>query len=147
MSTPYFDTDNQDHMDLLPTSMHEDRDIIEIAARAERDIIAFYTRRGSLVDFTSMEHGAPEAWDSDLGLYVYLLGYKTDAAHADVNSNFAIAMRDTIRDVIVWRIDRSKKDVMEAKTVNHRLDIRSNWPPDWNWRLQPYDRLPIAGGF
>lgn len=143
MATPYFDVTNEDHILLLPDTMRSVDDIESIAGRAERDVISMFIRRVSssypLLDQDNLVNAT-------IGLGVYLLGYKLDAADPDVDPDLEVALRETIADVIEWRLRRRLKDPQiqsssddAGKTQTFRPETREDFPPDFDWRLQPFD--------
>lgn len=162
----YFDStpESQDLL-LLPESMRKSQEIANIATVAERDVIAKYTTRSP-----RWRHG-PHFWNWGFGswygqcsyvltlgnqtltFYVWLLGYKEDADDADVDPDLKQALKDTIADVVAWRVRNRLKDptIMsestdDGKTVTYNDQVRSPLPPDFDWRLLPFSVREPAWG-
>ncbi len=142
----YFDSSKGPHLELLPEGMRRSQDeISRLAPQVERDVIRFYTRRASQYSTLGFPTVA-EVVNVDLGLVVFLLGYKVDADDADTDVDLKIALRDTIADVIVWRIRRGAKDPaireessQRGKSVEYDEHRSSDFPPNWNYRLANFN--------
>lgn len=91
-------------------------------------------------------------------LRVYLTGYKVDSSDPNVDPNLKIAMQYTIADVITWNMPRWKSETAgvqaessagptgPAKSRTFRPYSESTFPPDWNWRLEPFNSKPVTWG-
>lgn len=86
---------------LLPKELRDHSDIANIAANAEADVIAHYTRQEAHDDATQLDAGTVAE------RYVWLRGYEED--DGDALAAFATAMRRAIANVIRWQIARDRK--------------------------------------
>jgi hypothetical protein len=151
----YFDSTGTDKLLLVP-AVRTNADLVNVAAEAEKDVIAHYTARAhyllNTVRLGSME-GTPELVNSSLGLYVFLRGYKVDANDAAVDTDLKAALKREIASVIEWRIrqrDVNTLTTSEAdgagKSVSLRADANAVFPPGFGRRLRPFDiREPVWG--
>jgi hypothetical protein len=150
----YFDATVQADKDLLPFAARSNADLVKIAARVEKEVIAEYTDRAHYLLYTargeSLE-GTPELINADLSLYVYLRGYKVDAAAAD--ASLKDALKNEIADVIAWRIKRNDVNTLttsEADGHGKSQSIHPNavglFPPGFGRWLRAFDlREPVWG--
>lgn len=141
----YFNPDDEAHKLLLPKTFREADELDAIAAQVERDVIRQYTQRvrsdvlPGLVDSTFV--------NLDLGLIVLLRGYQTDADDADTDPDLKLALRDTVADVIAWRIRKLHRDPTVATEGSDagksktfiEADTREPFPPNWDFRLTEFD--------
>ncbi len=91
-------------------------------------------------------------------LRVYLAGYKVDASDPNVDPNLKIALQYTIADVVAWNLRHWKEDAGgvqsetatgpqgPARSRTFRPYHESTFPPDWNWRLEPFNSKPVTWG-
>lgn len=150
-ATDYFDTTNQADIDLLPETMRKVTDIAKIAVRAERDVISAFTER-AVVNTNALLGLSSDVFINDqLGLIIYLIGYKTAANDPDVDVDLKAALTDTIADVIEHRLRRRLTDPLTAsqsddsgKSTTYREDARHDFPPTWDWRMEPFDARPVT---
>ena len=143
--TTYFDPTDSDDKKLLPESMRSSTELANIHAVAERDVIRHFTRRStvSALGFPSLA----ETVNQDLGLVVFLLGYKEDASDDDVDSDLKQALKETIADVVAWRFKRINRDgaiaaesvLGKALGVTWRPSSSSSFPPNFAWRRSNFD--------
>ena len=141
----YFDPTNAEDKKLLPESMRSSTELANLHAVAERDVIRHFTRRrsSSSIGFPTLA----ETVNQDLGLAVFLLGYKADSTDADVDADLKQALKETIADVIAWRFKRINKDgaiasetvIGKALGVKWRPSSSSSFPPNFAWRLSNFD--------
>lgn len=152
----YFDSTVQGDKDLLPFAMRSNADLAKIAARVEKEVIAEYTDRAHYTLYTArqgMTEGSPELINSDLSIYVYLRGYKVDAADAAVDAGLKDALKNEIADTVAWRIKKNDVNTLttaEADGHGKSQSIHPNavglFPPGFGRWLRPYDlREPVWG--
>jgi hypothetical protein len=150
----YFDSTVQADKDLLPFAARSNADLAKIAARVEKEVIGEYTQRAHYLLYTAREgsgEGAPELINSSLGIYVYLRGYKVNAADAATDAGLKDALKNEIADVIAWRIQRGDVNTLttsEADGSGMSKSIHPNavnlFPPGFGRWLRPYDiREPL----
>jgi len=153
MATYFTSTDAGD-LKLLPESMRgATAELVNISAVAERDVIRTFTRRESQFSILGFPTLA-EVVNQNIGLVVFLAGYKEDADHADTDADLKQALKETIADVTSWRFKRTNRDAGIAsestdvgKTVTWRKKTASNFPPNFSWRLSNFDLREPAWGF
>jgi hypothetical protein len=140
----YFDAKNQDDLNLLPTRFRDAEDIAAVAAQVERDILSEFTIRTA----GDIRIG-DTVFNNNLGLAIYLYGYKEDADDADTDADLKQALKDTVAEVILWRLRRRVHDVAVMaegdgnKSVTYNDHARDQlFPPNWSFRLHPYDARP-----
>jgi len=148
-ATSYFDIDNEAHIGLLPETMRGVDDIANVAARTERDVISMYTMRASPNTNPMIGLIGDPFINQDLGLVIFLIGYRQEANNPNTDPDLLAALTDTIADVIEWRLRRRLKDPMvsaqsddSGKSTTYREDARHDFPLDWDWRLEPFDARP-----
>lgn len=158
----YFDSGSDTA--LLKSGHRTHSDLATVAAVAEADVIGKYTERPPEVLYTARignnvnglatgavgrfedvsSAGLPETSTAP-ELRVYLLGYKTDSAHADVDPQLRTALKRTIADVINWRLSLLTKDAAvesasdDKKSRSYAVNAQDDFPPDWDKRLIPFD--------
>lgn len=153
---------------LLPPAARTNADLANVAADAEKDVIGHYTARAHYTWFTARlgfapyfahtglvrsSEGTPELVNESLSLYVYLRGYKKDAADAAVDPDLKDALKREIAGVIAWRINQRDVNLLTSseadghgKSVSLRPDANAVFPPGFGRRLQPFDiREPVWG--
>jgi hypothetical protein len=151
----YFDSTGTDKL-LLPPAARTNADLANVAARAEKDVINEYTGRAPYVMYTARtgtSEGSPELINASLGIYVYLRGYKVDAADAAADAGLKDALKNEIADVIAWRIARRDVNTLttsEADGSGKSQSIHPNavglFPPGFGRWLRSYDlREPVWG--
>ncbi len=147
----YFQVTEKADLELLPETMREGKELSGIAVQAERDVIAQFTER-----FTAVSHyegllNTDIYLNMDLSLVIFLRGYTTDSGDADVDVDMKAALKDTIAEVIKWRmrkrlvnplLDSQSDD--SGKSVTYRSETREPFPPNWDWRMTPFDARPVT---
>lgn len=141
----YFDPTDPADMVLIPDTFRGADGVADLAAVVEADVIRRYTKRAK----SDVLPGLVDAVfkNLDLGLIIFLRGYKPDADDADTDPDLKEAMRLTVADVMVHRLRQLHRDPTVAsegadtgKSVVYNLaDVRSPFPPNWSWRLTPFD--------
>ncbi len=128
----YFDTDVEEHRNLLPSDVRSHSELDNVIDQVENDIILFYTER------------------SDSVFYVRLYGY-LDADPDDVKSKFETAMRITIAAVAAFRLRNYNADLgLKSESLDGYSYTRHDsalsgsipsrlWPKAWNSLLQMFD--------
>lgn len=151
----YFDSTDEADLAYLPERFRDTEELATIATQAEADCIRAYlfSPPGSL--YTAREGWVSDAvlFDSDLNLYVWLRGYQIDAADPDTNVNFKQALKETIADVVTWRLRTWHRDptiasesVERGKSKTFRPEAREPFPMHWDYRLQIYDTREVTWG-
>ena len=151
----YFDSTGNDKL-LLPPAMRTNADLANVAARAERDVIGQYTDRAHYLLFTARQGTAdvaPELINATLSIYVYLRGYKVDAADAATDAGLKDALKNEIADTIAWRIAQRDVNTLtqsEADGSGKSQTLHPNaiglFPPGFGRWLRAYDlREPVWG--
>lgn len=140
---------------LLPPEQQSYSDLAALAADVELDVIQQYTERARSYWYTARLptiEGTPELVNSALGLYVYLRGYKVNAADAAVDADLKDALRRAIAEVISWRISgRIRGAALAGQSVQgvSRAYIEaaaSLWPKGWDRRLRRFDLREVCWG-
>lgn len=160
----YFDSADADDKNLLRSGFRSHADLTSVAELAEADAIEFYTERPPEILYTSrlgttldgLVTGATGRYEdvSSTGLSsnstapqrrVYLLGYKADANHVDVDPALRTALKRAIAEVINWRLTMLNRDAAvmsvsgDKKSVLYAANSQDSFPPDWNRRLTVFD--------
>ena len=152
----YFDATDSAHKLLLPPAVRTAADLANVATDAEKDVIGQYTDRAHYTLYTARVaagEGTPELVNASLGLYVYLRGYKQDAADAAVDADLKDALRREIASVITWRFRQNDVNTLlsseadgHGKSQSLRPGAENVFPPGFGRRLQPFDiREPVWG--
>jgi len=146
---PYFDFEDSAHLALLPAEVRSLSDLENLVARAEAEILSFFTLTAQEVAFTVRDSGRTrtELLDGSgdgIGIYIYLKGYDLDPD--DAEANFATAFRREISGAITWLIEWDRNDRSIAsegdgigKSRTYRTDATDPLPPDFPRFLQPFD--------
>lgn len=140
---------------LLRPASRTNVDLANVAAEAEKDVIEHYSDRAHYTLYTA-RHCLPQSGElvnEDLGLYVFLRGYKVDAAHADVDPDLKDALKREIAAVIDWRIMQRDVNTLTTsesdgagKSVSLRPGAEHVFPPGFGRRLRRFDtREPVWG--
>lgn len=151
----YFDSTGTDKLLLRPAS-RSNTDLANIAAEAEKDVIGHYRGRmpDSLYTARIGSSGvAPELVNETLGLYVFLAGYKVDAADAATDVDLKAALKREIASVIDWRLMQRDVNTLTTsesdgagKSVSLRPDAAGVFPPGFGRWLRDFDlREPVWG--
>lgn len=145
----YFDATSTAHLALLTRSVRSHQDLATEAAKAERDVIMYYTVRQAPIEMYTSQFTLSRGYPKGNGVYVCLEGFDPDADNVD-DAELVTALRDTIADVLTWRLSKYGESplisgvstaVGSSKTFNE--NATSDFPPrDWNWRLQRWDLRP-----
>lgn len=173
---PYFNVTDNAHKAMLPQAVRSHIDLTSIAALAEAMVIGYYTVNppyylytayldysaenatigGALTFMQYVERGLGEditASGSNVGLRVYLRGYKKDAADPAVDANLKAALVQTIAGVIRWMVlgwgrepGLNSASGAEGKARSFRANSDDAFQPDWNMLLIPFDSKPIPWG-
>lgn len=132
---------------LLIKSFRAHDDLAVIAASAERDVISHFTRRYPAFDNYATTGFIGRAYHKGNGVWVALDGFNPDASQV-TDADFVIALRETIADVINWRLSKAGENIalQSSGTAGTRRqprdDIHQPFPPgNWTWRLKVWDRL------
>lgn len=153
----YFDTQEQADQNLLPPEFRGAADLANVAVEAEKDVIEQYTDRAHAWWYTARvminEGGTPESVNANLSMYVFLRGYKADAAHAAVDPDLKDALKRTIAAVIAWRLRQRNADPLVAsqssadgKSTTWRDSAVFLFPRGFDRRLRRFDlREPVWG--
>lgn len=152
----YFDSTAPADKNLLRPGSRTNTDLANVAAEAEKDVIEHYTRAGRSAVYTSRavwQDGSPVLVNATLGLYVFLAGYREDAADAAVDADLKDALRREIAGVIDWRIMQRDVNTLAmsesdgtGKSVSLRGDANAVFPPGFGRRLRNFDlREPTWG--
>jgi len=152
----YFDSTVAADKNLLPPAMRTNADLANVAARAEKDVISQYTARAHYLLFTARQvssEGTPELVNANLGLYVYLRGYKVDAADAATDAGLKDALKNEVADTIAWRIAQRDVNTLtqsEADGAGKSQTLHPNaiglFPPGFGRWLRAFDiREPVWG--
>ena len=144
----YFQSDNEEHLALLPKDLRTASDLEATAARAERDVISFYTRFISAEEVYSLTPVYDPmfpfaAANLGNGYYVFLRGY--DPSPLDADDPLKRALIDTIADVIRWRLLQGKTNPMyqgQDKQAYAGTAPLKRFPPHWNRGLDLFDTRP-----
>jgi len=152
----YFDATVQGDKDLLPFAARSNADLVKIAARVEREVINEYTERAHYMTYTARAdslEGTPELVNSALSLYVYLRGYKVDAADAAVDASLKVALKNEIADTIAWRIAKNAINPLttsEADGSGKSQSLHPNavnlFPPGFGRWLRAFDIREVCWG-
>ena len=152
----YFDSTVAADKNLLPPAARTNADLTNVAARAEKDVIGQYTNRAHYLLFTARQassEGTPELVNATLSIYVYLRGYKVDAADAATDAGLKDALKNEIADTIAWRIAQRDVNTLttseadgSGKSVQLRPDANALFPPGFGRWLRAFDiREPVWG--
>ena len=153
----YFDSTAQADKNLLPPEFRAATDLANVAADAEKDVIEQYAARSHYSWYTARvnvnEGGAPELVNTNLGIYVFLRGYKADAAHVDVDPDLKDALKRTVADVITWRLRQHNADPLVAsqssvdgKSTTWRDSAVYLFPRGFDRRLRRFDLRELCWG-
>jgi hypothetical protein len=124
--------------------LRDDEDLASLAAGAEADTLAEYTRPDGHDGATQLDAGmATER-------FVWLRGYTEDAEAAA--PAFTAALRREIAGVIRWRAARmGKKAGLESESAgepatskSYRADAEQALPPDFGRHLRPFTLRPVG---
>jgi len=152
----YFDSTGNDKLLLVP-AVRTNADLANVAAEAEKDVIEHYSDRSHYFWYTARYgapiEGTPELVNANLGLYVYLRGYKVDANDAAVDTSLKDALKREIASVIEWRIKQRDVNLLttseadgSGESVQLRPDANAVFPPGFGRRLRRFDiREPVWG--
>ena len=145
----YFNATNTAHLALLTRSVRAHQDLATEAAKAERDVIMFYTLRQAPYEMYTSQFTLSRGYPKGNGVYVCLEGFDPDADVVD-DEELVVALRDTIADVLAWRLTKYAESpllgsvstaVGSSKTFLE--NATADFPPrDWCWRLQRWDLRP-----
>lgn len=161
----YFDYASADDKKLLLSSHRTHPDLETVAALAEADVIEHYTERppeilytarlGARVDglitgatgrFEDVTTTGQPSSATVAQRRVYLLGYKTDSGHADVDPALKTALKRAIAEVINWRLSRlTREPAVDSasdgggKSRSFSPNSQDAFPPEWSRRLEPFD--------
>jgi hypothetical protein len=160
----YFDATSPTDQALLPKAIRASEELANVAALAEADVIAQYTRSVPYLNFTSREEYlrdgivSTEVVGEDISnqsapsnaivprLMVFLRGYKVDSADALVDPGLKLAMKRTVAEVTRWRLAQWHKEILISsssdsigKSRQYADNAGDAFPPDWNRWLQPYE--------
>lgn len=149
--TAFFDATNTADTALVVRPLRTHDELVTVAAQAERDVIGIYTRRGAPVaDFVNNFYTG-RGYHKGNGVWVAIEGFDPDAS-AVTNADLVRALKDTIADVITWRLRKmGENPVFESVSTaigiskTTRDSINDPFPPgEWDFRLKPYDlRQPV----
>lgn len=158
----YFDASgSSDDLSLLPKRFRADQDLPELADVVTADIVAQFslsTYDGPAYAWQATNQGVVLAEGPLAGLvklddylYVALRGYAEDPTAAD--PRFREAMRREIADVLLWRIQQSKRglglesegDGETSKTYRDTAD--HPFPPHFPRHLRPFIVEPVTWSF
>jgi hypothetical protein len=145
----FFDATNTAHTALIVRSVRTHTDLVTEAAKAERDVIAFYTMRQNPIESYTTYFYTSRAYPKGDGVFVCLTGFDPDA-DAVTDTDLVAELRQTIADVIGWRLSKYGESpllssVSTAKGPAKAFHEYANaeFPPrDWNWRLSRWDIRP-----
>jgi hypothetical protein len=145
----FFDATNTAHTALIVRSVRTHTDLATEAAKAERDVIMFYTLRQAPNEMWNTYFYTGRGFPKGNGVYVCLEGFDSDADDV-TDTELKDALRDTIADVLSWRLSRygespllsSVSTAKGSSKVFHEY-ANGDFPPrDWNWRLSRWDLRP-----
>lgn len=171
MATPYFDVSNPALLNMLPPGLRSDAELPNAAAYSENMVIGWYTMNPPYFFYTAASVANVSQWiwpSTERGggeditnqnapsgavvplLRVYLSGFKQDASDPNVDPNLKAMLQATIADVTVWTLKRWRTleigvDSSSEQNRSKRFRPYSDdaFPPDWNWRLAPFDSKPV----
>lgn len=150
--TTYFDPSSTDSLNLLPKSTRVHDDLAVVAADAETDVIAQYTRRAPVsTEFVNVFYSGRGYYAGD-GVWVALRNYLPDASQC-TDASLVLALRRTIADVIAWRLGK-RNEALHVESVSQngpgtfkkvRDEVVNAFPPgNWGYRLELWDiRTPV----
>jgi hypothetical protein len=153
----YFDYTQAGDKNLLLPAQRTNADLVNVAAEAEKDVIEQYTERAHYSWYTARlslnAELAPEPVNTNLGLYVFLRGYKQNAADPAVDPDLKDALKREIADVISWRFRQRDVNTLTTsesdgagKSVSLRPDSNATFPRGFGRRLRRFDiREPVWG--
>src|SRR5688572_23769853 len=102
----YFTATDSGHLALIVKAVRDHQALETVAAQAERDVIAHYTHRyPASVPLSSQFSGSP-GYLQDNGFTVALQNFVPDSASC-TDAGLVLALRDTIADVINWRLSKT----------------------------------------
>jgi hypothetical protein len=140
MADGYFRTDPTEDNDLalLPPAIRDYADMANVAASAEEDVLAEFTR--DRIDDGGLAVILDE--NTPVERFVWLKGYAPDPF--DAEDAFVAAYRREIANVIRWRIARDdKKPNVDSETASssrttrsYRSDAEERFPPDFGRALK-----------
>lgn len=152
--TAYFVPTATECLSLLVSAVRSHQDLEVIAPDAEADVIAHYTRQGT-VDLLAINTLDPysigRAYHLGDGVWVGLKNYTPDASSC-TDAGLVLALRRTIADVINWRLAK-RADAPHLQSVSTqagtfktpRRDAVDPFPPgDWPYRLKRWDLRPVS---
>ena len=169
----YFDPKNElADRNLLPPNVRGHSELETVAALAEADVIAHYTRAPGYLNFTAKEaqlqdgivstevvgedvtNPTPGAGAVVPQLRVYLRGFKADASHANVDPNLKLALRRTIAEVTRWRLHQWNREQglsgssdTVGKSRTYMANAHDPFPPGWQRWLVPFESDEPLWGF
>jgi len=180
----YFEVTSEADKKLLPPGYRGHAELENVALIVEADVIGHYTtnppytlytaimgswlgesgsagfgiwsgyfgERGIGIDITTQ--GLPSGADP-APLHVYLRGYQVDANDAKTDPNLKTALKRTVADVIVWRLNHwtsiepgvavstgTEGGVPKSKAF--RPTAEDAFPPDWDRNLERFDSRPVS---
>jgi hypothetical protein len=145
-----------DDKPLLRPANRTNADLANVAADAEKDVIGAYTDRAHYTLYTARvgsSEGTPEFVNEALSLYVFLRGYKVDAADALTDPDLKDALKREIAGVIDWRLMQRDVNTLTTsesdgagKSVSLRPGAEGVFPPGFGRRLRPYDIREVCWG-
>lgn len=151
----YFDSTQAADKNLLRPGNRTNTDLANVAADVEKDVIEHFTARAHYTLYTARASlpVAGELVNESLGLYVFLRGYKADAADAAVDSDLKDALKREIAGVIDWRLMQRDVNTLttsesdgSGKSISLRGDANAIFPPGFGRRLRNFDlREPTWG--
>lgn len=153
--TTYFNVGAPEDLRLLPTGSREAKDLPDVAALAEADVINEYTRTVVSIDsWAIVTQYRPATQLAGTDRWVYLRGFKEDASQV-TDVGFGVAMKRAIAEVIRWRLGDWKTDqrvesegsTTEGRSRSYRDDARDTFPPGWDRWLEPFDTREPAWGW
>jgi hypothetical protein len=143
----YFESTSTAHLSLIPSALRAHNDLSAFAVQAEADVIEHYTTRvPGTQDYTTYFYTSGRGYNLGNGYFVVLEGYDPDA---DLCTDDALkrALRYTITDVLVWRLQKlgeggaflSSVATKSGGAKAFRDDFKRGFPPDWNFRLSRWE--------
>lgn len=138
----YFDVNNTDHTDLINVVSEYQIDVYDgsgnplitqaEADEAERRVVQKYTVRYDGINF------------------IFLSTYSDDGLDEQENEDFLLRFRKAVAAVIAWRQIKRQfnplvtRHTLGKETIEYDTDVvKSDFPPDFNSFLEPYDNRPI----
>ena len=138
----YFDTSNQDDLNLLHADARDHNELSNVASRVEQEILDY---------FSTIDNGYPDYWydhnepaGSGEVVRVNLAGYDSDPANA--TDAFKRAFKQTIADVTSYILLNYEKteDAIESEDRGERSTSyieavkAGDWPEAWDRKLKKF---------